>query len=270
LSDAKLRIPTEGAHYYDVDGTPRHTIIGTTTGRERKTTVRDAKKHGWLPSVTTVLRGGIPQPRALENWRLNGVVQHALTTERRQDESDEEYLSRIVSDWQESMSYAPDVGSEVHAAIAHYLDTGCSYVTATSEDATPARDAAIQWCDANVHRVLATEHTVVDTYYGFAGTVDAIVVLTDGTLAVVDWKTQTPRDKTAIRDEWLYQHAAYSQALMSAWHTDDVPASINVVLPLDGREAVEQRWSDAEVERGWQIFRSALRTYRLLNRWEAA
>ena len=42
-------------HYYDENGQPNHfqiTQSGKNKGKKRPTTIRDAKKNGWLPSVT--------------------------------------------------------------------------------------------------------------------------------------------------------------------------------------------------------------------------
>ena len=45
---------SESGHWYDKEGEPRYTIIGA-NGKERNTTLRDAKKKGYVPSVTSVL-----------------------------------------------------------------------------------------------------------------------------------------------------------------------------------------------------------------------
>ena len=45
---------SESGHWYDDQGNPAYEIIGA-NGKQRNTTLRDAKKLGLLPSVTTVL-----------------------------------------------------------------------------------------------------------------------------------------------------------------------------------------------------------------------
>ncbi len=39
------------SHWYDTDGNPHYEIEGKTG--IRNTTLRDARKHGWVPSVST-------------------------------------------------------------------------------------------------------------------------------------------------------------------------------------------------------------------------
>ena len=41
----------ESGHWYDKEGEARHTIMSA-KGEPRPTTLRDAKKFGWYPSVT--------------------------------------------------------------------------------------------------------------------------------------------------------------------------------------------------------------------------
>jgi hypothetical protein len=45
---------SEAGHWYDHDGKPMYTIVGA-NGKERNTTLRDAKKEGLVPSVTTII-----------------------------------------------------------------------------------------------------------------------------------------------------------------------------------------------------------------------
>jgi hypothetical protein len=239
-------------------------IIGSTTGRERPTTVSDAKKHGWVPSVTTVLRGGLPTPYGLELWRLRMLLEHALTTERDQNESDEEFVARIQRDYESAKSVAPDLGSDVHAGIAEYL-LGRQYIPRKYES-VPVIMAAERWIDANVDAVEAVERTIVNTDFGYAGTIDLVYLDADGDRYVVDWKTQEPkRGKVRTRDEWVYQLAAYEMA----YRPRELPHSTaaNVILPTDGGEPVVKQWTDSELSYGWQVFRSALRTFHLTNRW---
>ena len=41
-------------HWYDTNGNPQYEIKRK-DGRMRATTLRDARKYGWVPSVTTVM-----------------------------------------------------------------------------------------------------------------------------------------------------------------------------------------------------------------------
>ena len=44
----------ENGHWYQKDGSPAYMIVGK-NGKERPTTLRDARKLGFVPSVTTII-----------------------------------------------------------------------------------------------------------------------------------------------------------------------------------------------------------------------
>ena len=62
--DSYNKFTSESGHWYTQEGEPMYTIIGA-NGKERNTTLRDAKKENLVPSVTTIL-GMIAKP-SLEN-----------------------------------------------------------------------------------------------------------------------------------------------------------------------------------------------------------
>ena len=61
----------ESGHWYDTDGNSQYTIVGA-NGKTRNTTLRDARKNGFVPSVTTVLN--IAAKPALENWKIKQAI----------------------------------------------------------------------------------------------------------------------------------------------------------------------------------------------------
>lgn len=108
----------ESGHWYDKDGNPRYTITGK-NGKERATTVRDAREHGLMPSVTTIC-SVIAKP-GLENWKIDQAVMAALTGTRRDGESDSDYIARIKREAQEQAWKAAEFGTTIHGQIErHY------------------------------------------------------------------------------------------------------------------------------------------------------
>ena len=73
--DSYNKFTSESGHWYTQEGEPMYTIIGA-NGKERNTTLRDAKKENLVPSVTTIL-GMIAKP-SLENWKINQIEQFPL------------------------------------------------------------------------------------------------------------------------------------------------------------------------------------------------
>lgn len=258
-----LKVRADGAHFYTPDGEPKHMVIGSTTGRERPTTIRDAKKYGWLPSVTTVLRGGLPTSQGLVIWKAQKLVEQALTMERLPDESDEDFIKRLQDEAAREEAYAPDLGTDVHRLIDDYLQ---GRMVSGSREAMAVFEIFKHWIDANVADVLLTETTITETTWGYAGQVDAVLRLKDGREGLFDWKTQGTKGtgKIKVRKDWQYQMGAYEYAL-----PDSYAEGVNVVVPSDVPKATarEVRWDRTDLDDGLKVFLHALMTYRLVNDW---
>ena len=69
---------SEAGHWYDHNGEPMYTIIGA-NGKERNTTLRDAKKEKLVPSVTTII--GIAAKPSLENWKITQALEGSLNVD---------------------------------------------------------------------------------------------------------------------------------------------------------------------------------------------
>jgi hypothetical protein len=109
---------SESMHWYGQDGSPQYTLIGA-NGKERPPTLRDARKLGLVPSVTSVIRCAAAP--GLERWKQEQVLMAALTLPRRPDEPEADWLRRVVQDSQEQGRRAAERGTAIHAAIqGHY------------------------------------------------------------------------------------------------------------------------------------------------------
>jgi len=109
---------SEAGHFYIGDGSPYYSVIGK-NGKERPATLRDARKVGAVPGVTTILAcAAKPQ---LTRWMIQQAVLSALTLPRIDGESSDDFLKRIEEDRQAQSKAAADRGTEIHAAIEqHY------------------------------------------------------------------------------------------------------------------------------------------------------
>ena len=105
---------SEAGHWYDKDGNPAYTTIGK-NGVERPTTLRDAKKLGLVPSVTTIIRCAAAP--GLENWKQDQAILAALTCPRIDGEDEASYLSRIKKDAAEQARKAAERGTQIHAWV---------------------------------------------------------------------------------------------------------------------------------------------------------
>lgn len=105
---------TESGHWYTPEGVPAYTIVGK-NGRERPTTVKDAREKGLLPSVTTIMRCAAAP--ALERWKADQLLMAALTLPRNPDETEKQWISRVWQDSSEQGKKAAEHGTRIHAAI---------------------------------------------------------------------------------------------------------------------------------------------------------
>lgn len=104
----------DSGHWYKRDGAPFYTVRDA-KGNERGVTLRDARKVGAVPSVTTVLQV-VAKPQ-LETWKVRQGILAALTLPRSSDECDDAYLARVLSDSREQAKAAAEEGTRIHEAI---------------------------------------------------------------------------------------------------------------------------------------------------------
>ena len=113
-SDNYNKFKSEAGHWYTHEGEPMYTIIGA-NGKERNTTLRDARSLGLVPSVTTII-GMIAKP-SLENWKINQALNSALSLERQEGETLESFAYRCKQDSKQIGLNAAKEGTKIHAMI---------------------------------------------------------------------------------------------------------------------------------------------------------
>ena len=85
---------TESGHFYDpVTGEPRYTYINK-KGGVSNTTVREARKFGWVPSVTQVLKQAAAP--GLVKWMKEQAAKAAYSERPREGESDRSRRAKPV------------------------------------------------------------------------------------------------------------------------------------------------------------------------------
>ena len=155
-----------GGHWYAPDGSPQHTIL-TQKGAPRNTTLRDARKHGWLPSVTTILNV-VAKPQ-LNDWRVREALKVAFDFAKDTMDS-AEFVKTVMDVAHQPVQDAADEGSRIHAAIeASYIPDAHVHAPYRVHVAA-VRDALYR------HLPSVTDWTpearVVSLEHGYAGTCD--------------------------------------------------------------------------------------------------
>jgi hypothetical protein len=238
----------ESGHFYTQDGEPAYTVIGY-NGKERPTTIRDARELGLLPSVTSIIRCAASP--ALERWKAEQLLMAGLTLPRNPDESEKSWIARVWRDSSEQGKKAAEHGTRIHGALEGHFQGKAPdeemwpYVKGTAECLKPLGDR--QW---------KAERSFASVAMGYGGKVD---LHADG--VVLDFKGKDG-DLAGVScyDEHFMQLAAYAMGL-------NMPAAqCGIVFVSRTHPGVAKLilHSDEQRERGWQMFSG------LLNYWRAA
>jgi len=195
----KTTYKAEAGHWYSKEGEPKYTIIGA-NGKERNTTLRDAKKEGYVPSVTTVMNL-IAKP-FLENWKIDQALKSALSLKKFKNESDNAFLVRCKIDSRKIGMDAAKRGTIIHADIEKGF---------TENIKTKPYLVVKEWLDENY----PDEEWIAEGSFcaeeGYGGKID----LYSKTGIFVDFKTKDNlEEKTPAKlvfDEYGMQLSAYAQ-----------------------------------------------------------
>jgi hypothetical protein len=249
---AKEPRASESNHWYTRDGVPRYTVIGK-NGKERNTTLRDARAENLVPSVTTVLN--VMAKPALIQWLQKQVLMAALTLPRIEGEPEVDYIDRIMVDSKEQGRAAADAGTDIHASIQGFYDG----------EVVTRHEAHVKGTVNALETFFGQQPWIAERAfghsYGFGGKCDLHSVVGDGIVADVKTKEFTDKDKVDAYDDHLMQLAAYRVGL-------GIPnarcANVFVSRSVPGLVHV-QEWSQEDLSRGWEMFCSLLKFWQLKN-----
>jgi hypothetical protein len=237
----------ENGHWYTKDGSPAYTTIGKTG--ERPTTLRDARKLGLLPSVTTI--NGMLSKAGLDTWKQQQVLLAALTLPRQDGEPEQEWLARVMQDSKATGREAAERGTAIHAIIEAYFD----------QVYMPEKPAYLDAIDKALKDAFGEQLWLSEKSFGhplgFGGKCDLMSV--DG--FVVDFKTkEADLDKVDVFFEHEMQLAAYREGL-------GMPTARSAIVFVNGKtnqvKLIEV--SQEKLQSGWECFEHLLRVYQIKN-----
>ena len=119
---ARPQIAGGSSHWYSLDAQPQHEVKKKDGSGMRPTTLADARKNNWLPSVTTILR--ILDKPALNAWKTEQAVLAIVTAKRNDGETDDAFVNRVLhqeKQQEQEAQVARDKGTEIHDAIESYF-----------------------------------------------------------------------------------------------------------------------------------------------------
>lgn len=248
----------ETGHWYSREGLPRYQVKAKSSGLMRGTTLADAKREGYVPSVTTVT--SIVAKPALTNWLIEQAI-HAALTLPRGSMSEADYINAIKTDGKASAKAAAEEGDRIHNACEAFYK---------GEHVPPAYRAHA----AEVGQVLldlfpgVTDWRAEDSFaseLGYGGRVD---LHSPSTGIVVDFKTKdgdfTDGKKLAYDQD--VQLAAYQRGL-------NLPrnkcANLFISRTHPGKVA-SHVWSAEQIDRAWDEFVCILALWKAQKKWDSS
>ena len=244
---------SEAGHWYTKQGDPAYTTLGK-TGDERPTTLRDARKHGLVPSVTTVLKAAANE--GLNRWIKSNLLVAAATLPRLEGESADDWITRVEEDARKQGSDAANLGTQIHASLERaysglaYNPEHMQYVTATMLE---------------IEKIFPLENWKSEVSFahklGFGGKIDL-----SSPKIVIDFKTSAfDEDKKDVGgyDEHLMQLAAYAKGLEIEY---PYCANVYVSTTVPGLVRITE-YSAADIERGWEMFKNLLLYWQAKNKY---
>ena len=244
-------------HWYAQDGTPCYQQT-TAKGSLRGTTLRDARKLGLVPSVTTVL--SVLSKDALTTWKVRQGILAALTLTRQPGEDDNSFLARVMEDSKAQAKAAAEEGTRIHDACEcfmqgrHYPHEYQPHVDAVMEELARLFPDVSDWV---AEASFAHE-------YGYGGKID---LHSPSTGIVVDYKGKDGdfTDGKKLAYDQHYQLAAYQVGFELP---RNVCANIFVSRTHPGKVA-SHVWTKDQVQEGWEVFEAALSLWKRCKQFDS-
>lgn len=247
MTELKESFATSSGHWYALDGTPYYTIVGK-NGKERNTTLRDARAHNLVPSVTSILK--VLASPGLEQWKQKQLLEAALTLPKIEGEGLDQYSQRVIADSQEQAAKARDKGTEIHGELEkYYRGEKVFYYTQEVEAVAEAVKKEFGDQEWQAERSFACK-------LGYGGKIDL-----HSQYVVIDFKTKEFDDPKQVKcyDEHYMQLSAYRYGL--GVH-DAVCANVFVSTTVPWLVHIVEH-SIEESRRGFEMFRLALQLWQL-------
>lgn len=243
--------PDSSSHWYaptENGFSPCYEVNKKNGGGTRRPTLADARKHGWLPSVTAIC-SVLPKP-ALVAWKQNLLIEAALSLPKTPDELVDEYARRVADDAETISEKAREFGTRIHNQIEAELICPGAWC---HPDIDPFLKGVRLWIKEYVKRPIAVEAIVGSVTEGFAGKVDLYCEMNDGSEAIIDYKTSST---LGYYPEFSLQLSAYGHCLYQPQAVLGWPRLITVLIPSKEPGPCDFRvWDQPDYY--WDLFKKA-------------
>lgn len=233
------------AHWYKPDGSTAYVVIGK-NGKERDTTLADAKKNNWWPSVTTII--GCKASPGLDVYKQNQLLEAAWKWifEQEDIESYSMYVhfkNDIIKQSKQHSQQAAKRGTEIHDLLEQWYKDEGSEIVKDLEFIVPVIHL-LQEKFPHVDDWVA-EASFCHIKYGFGGKID---LHSPKHKIVIDFKTKDTDDEKKMQcySEHQMQSAAYVVGL-SGDCLKKLPSYENSIRGL------QEDWNITEAEK-WERY----------------
>ena len=247
------------SHWYSRDGIPAYTMLKK-DGGERSTTLRDARKHGLLPSVTTIF--AIMAKPGLDKWKLSKAVEAAMTVDRDQGEPQDRYIDRVIERSRKEVRDAADLGTRIHDAIDAAFDG-----VEPADDLKPYVEPTMKYLSSLGLSDIQREDVVVNAAHGYAGRVDLLARFGNSNI-VIDFKTRktTEGQQVTPYEFQAMQIAAYG---MAAFGSLEFTYGANVYISTTEPGRVElSSYNPEKLQTEFEAFKSMCAIWRYLKNYD--
>jgi hypothetical protein len=249
----------ESVHWYGQDGSPRYTVLAK-DGNPRPTTLRDARKFDFVPSVTTVMK--VAAKPGLDVWKNEQLLLAALTLPKVSGETEKEFIARVVADSKATGKAAAERGTRVHESIERWY--GGDRNVEHPDICLGFEEAVFEHFKTHPFQKWETEKSFAHPM-GFGGKTDLFTYPDEAAPMgiMLDAKTKEfgEGDDVPAYDEHLMQLAAYRIGVgMPNARCANVFASVS----YPGLVKVKE-WTEEELQRGWKMFQALLSFWKLKN-----
>jgi hypothetical protein len=244
----------EAVHWYSPPNLCAYEILGK-NGKWRAPTIRDAREHGFVPGVSSIVRQGASP--ALEKWKVRQGILSALTHPRVHEIKDyDELIAMIERDSQEQVRKAANRGKAIHAAIERYFESGifdtdyAEYVAAVI--------SKLAFLTGGEPGTWKTE-TVATHDFGYGGRID---LYSPDLGIVVDFKGKEFAEDDEIKayPEQARQLAAYRAMVAPKARCINLFISRNVPGLVKSYE-----WNESDLVKAWDEFMCLLLLWQTKN-----
>jgi hypothetical protein len=251
-----------GGHWYTKDGRSMHVVPKANGDGTRRTTLRDARKHDLLPSVTGIL--GVMDKPAIKEWAMKKAAHAAVDNPISHGEEVWQWEKRVVNAAWQARDEAADLGSRIHHCLEH---PGEPVPEELACYVVPALDIVAR----SGINVLAREEALVNVDQGYAGTAD-LVFERDGAVGIGDYKSRKTMPGRAVPgyEGDAMQIVAYIIAKFGeAPLTDGKAFGVNIIISTTEPGRVEPiRHNPDTLWSAWEAFKCCAGLWRYLKNYD--